>query len=116
MAASWFSQARQPCYEAVAMERANDHVSDDRLAKILAIREASVAGDAVGHPVRWSNVEVIWTGVRQDPLGDEVPNAAAEHVESYTGFPTIAAAVADGNERLRRHAEREASVLLRRAR
>ena len=36
--------------------------------------------------------------------------------ESYAGFATIAAAVADGNERLRRHAEREASVLLRRAR
>ena len=36
--------------------------------------------------------------------------------ESYTGFPTIAAAVADGNERLRRHAEREAPVRPRRAR
>jgi hypothetical protein len=34
--------------------------------------------------------------------------------ESYTGFPTIAAAVADGNERLQRHVEREAPILRRR--
>jgi hypothetical protein len=36
--------------------------------------------------------------------------------ESYTGFPTIAAAVAGGNVRLRQNAEREGPLLLRRGR
>jgi hypothetical protein len=30
--------------------------------------------------------------------------------ESYTSLPTIAAAVAEGNERLRRHADRDAPL------
>ena len=36
--------------------------------------------------------------------------------ESYTAFPTIAAAVADGNARVRKNAEREGPLLLRRGR
>jgi hypothetical protein len=36
--------------------------------------------------------------------------------ESYTAFPTIAAAVAGGYERLRRNTEREGPLLLRRGR
>ena len=33
--------------------------------------------------------------------------------ESYTGFPTIAAAVAEGNKRLRDHADRDAPIVRR---
>jgi hypothetical protein len=33
--------------------------------------------------------------------------------ESYTGFPTIAAAVAGGNERLRDHPDRNAPIVRR---
>jgi hypothetical protein len=33
--------------------------------------------------------------------------------ESYTAFPTIAAAVAEGNKRLRGHADRDAPIVRR---
>ncbi|HZA34132.1 MAG TPA: hypothetical protein VE505_04355 [Vicinamibacterales bacterium] len=44
-----------------------------------------------------------------------IVNYSGETVEeSYTAFPTIAAAVAEGRERLQRHPDRDAPIVRRR--
>jgi hypothetical protein len=76
--------------------------------------------DALGAWCRDESVVVVHELVSPTSLVAPVParwrivNYNGQTIqESYTGFPTIAAAVAEGNKRLRDHADRDARIVRR---